>query len=45
MKLIVKRLEVRNFKVFEKLELTLESEYLIVLDGPNGFGKSSFLMH
>ncbi|HAW3340205.1 TPA: purine NTPase [Escherichia coli] len=42
MKLIVKRLEVRNFKVFEKLELTLESEYLIVLDGPNGFGKSSF---
>ncbi|WP_350238076.1 AAA family ATPase [Pectobacterium colocasium] len=42
MKLIVKRLEVRNFKVFEKLELTLESEHLVVLDGPNGFGKSSF---
>lgn len=42
MKLIVKRLEVRNFKVFEKLELILESEHLVVLDGPNGFGKSSF---
>lgn len=42
MKLIIKRLEVRNFKVFEKLELTLESEHLVVLDGPNGFGKSSF---
>ncbi|MBU9808988.1 AAA family ATPase, partial [Rahnella sp. SL6] len=42
MKLIVKRLEVRNFKVFEKIELTLESDHLVVLDGPNGFGKSSF---
>lgn len=42
MKLIIKRLEVRNFKVFEKVELTLESDHLIVLDGPNGFGKSSF---
>ncbi|EKN4209743.1 AAA family ATPase [Yersinia ruckeri] len=42
MKVIIKRLEVRNFKVFEKIELTLESEHLVVLDGPNGFGKSSF---
>lgn len=42
MKLIVKRLAVRNFKVFKKLDLTLESEHLVVLDGPNGFGKSSF---
>jgi DNA repair exonuclease SbcCD ATPase subunit len=42
MKLIVKRLEVRNFKVFEMLELSLDSDHLIVLDGPNGFGKSSF---
>ncbi|CAI1776699.1 recombination protein F [Serratia liquefaciens] len=42
MKVIIKRLEVRNFKVFEKLELTLESDHLVVLDGPNGFGKSSF---
>ncbi|MCX2588828.1 AAA family ATPase [Proteus penneri] len=42
MKVIIKRLEVRNFKVFERLELTLESDHLIVLDGPNGFGKSSF---
>lgn len=42
MKLIVKRLDVRNFKVFEKLELTLDSNHLIILDGPNGFGKSSF---
>lgn len=42
MKLTVKRLEVRNFKVFEKIELTFESEHLVVLDGPNGFGKSSF---
>ncbi|MGO2334072.1 AAA family ATPase [Providencia sp.] len=42
MKVIIKRLEVRNFKVFERIELTLESDHLIVLDGPNGFGKSSF---
>ncbi|QPF26521.1 AAA family ATPase [Klebsiella sp. BDA134-6] len=42
MKMIIKRLEVRNFKVFEKLELKIESEHLVVLDGPNGFGKSSF---
>lgn len=42
MKVIVKRLKVHNFKVFEKLELTLESDHLVVLDGPNGFGKSSF---
>lgn len=42
MKLTVKRLEVRNFKVFKKLELSLDSDHLVVLDGPNGFGKSSF---
>lgn len=42
MKLIVKQLEIRNFKVFDKLELDIESEHLVVLDGPNGFGKSSF---
>lgn len=42
MNLIVKRLEIHNFKVFDKIELTLDSENLVVLDGPNGFGKSSF---
>ncbi len=41
-KLIIKRLVIRNFKIFEALDITLESDRLVVLDGPNGFGKSSF---
>ncbi|MFD1009437.1 AAA family ATPase [Oceanisphaera ostreae] len=42
MALIVKRLVINNFKIFESLDLSVESDHLIVLDGPNGFGKSSF---
>ena len=38
----IKRLSINNFKVFEKRSLELNSDNLIVLDGPNGFGKSSF---
>lgn len=40
--LIIKRLLIRNFKTFEKIDLTINSDHLIVLDGPNGFGKTSF---
>lgn len=42
MTLRVKHLVIENFKIFERLELKVESDYLTVLDGPNGFGKSSF---
>ena len=42
MTLIIKRLSIKNFKAFESIELSIESEHLVVLDGPNGFGKSSF---
>lgn len=42
MTLIIKHLSIKNFKTFESIELSVESEYLVVLDGPNGFGKTSF---
>ncbi|MHA2858772.1 AAA family ATPase [Vibrio harveyi] len=42
MTMIIKRLIVKNFKVFETLDISFDSDNLIVLDGPNGFGKSSF---
>lgn len=42
MTLTIKNLVITNFKLFEYIELTIESNRLIVLDGPNGFGKSSF---
>lgn len=42
MTLRIKHLVIENFKVFERLEIQVESDYLTVLDGPNGFGKSSF---
>lgn len=42
MTLRIKHLVIENFKIFERLEIKLESDYLTVLDGPNGFGKSSF---
>lgn len=42
MNLTIKRLVIQNFKLFKRLELVIDSDRLIVLDGPNGFGKSSF---
>lgn len=40
--LIIKRLSIRNFKTFDRVDLVIDSDHLIVLDGPNGFGKTSF---
>lgn len=42
MNLTVKRLVIQNFKLFERREIVIDNDRLIVLDGPNGFGKSSF---
>ena len=38
----LKKLTVKNFKLFKDLEIEINTENLILLDGPNGFGKSSF---
>ncbi|MHC5225438.1 AAA family ATPase [Ignatzschineria sp. LJL83] len=39
---IIKRLSINNFKSFDHIDLKIDSNNLIVLDGPNGFGKTSF---
>jgi len=36
----INRVEITGFKVFERFEESFESDF-IVLDGPNGFGKTS----
>ena len=39
----IKKISVKNFKLFTNLEIMeLDNSSLIVLDGPNGFGKTSF---
>ena len=38
----VKRIHILNFKPFENYLIKFDSENLIVFDGPNGFGKTSF---
>lgn len=42
MMLKIKNIKVKNFKVFPSLSLDLTSSNLTLLDGPNGFGKTSF---
>lgn len=42
MKLNIKKLTLQNFKAFHFFEFKLNSNNLTVLDGPNGFGKTSF---
>lgn len=37
----ISRLRMQNYKVFEDKELDFNNSKLIVLDGPNGFGKTS----
>ncbi|WP_269517929.1 ATP-binding protein [Alteromonas sp. BMJM2] len=36
------KLKIKNFKVFKEFELNFTSSHLSLLDGPNGFGKTSF---
>lgn len=38
----IKRLKIENFKVFKSKVIEVESENLSLLDGPNGFGKTTF---
>ncbi|CAK3446923.1 AAA family ATPase [Vibrio crassostreae] len=42
MTLRIKKLTIKNFKVFPNLVLDFNSNNLSLLDGPNGFGKTSF---
>lgn len=37
----IKKIYIQNFKVFTKATFTFEDFHLLVLDGPNGFGKTS----
>lgn len=41
MGLKIKRLYIKNFKVFEEIDIDFENSKLTVLDGPNGFGKTT----
>lgn len=38
----LKKLIIENFKVFRFIELPITTQNLALLDGPNGFGKTSF---
>ena len=38
----IKKLQVRNFKTFKDITVEINDAVLTVLDGPNGFGKTSF---
>ncbi len=42
MNIKLKKLTIKNFKVFPFVELKITSTNLALLDGPNGFGKTSF---
>lgn len=37
----IKRIEVSNFKAFKHIDLNLDTSFLLTLDGPNGYGKTS----
>ena len=37
----IKKIYIQNFKVFTKATFKFENSHLLVLDGPNGFGKTS----
>lgn len=38
----INRVQINNFKVFENFQVEFKGSDFIVLDGPNGFGKTSF---
>ena len=42
MKIRIKRIEVEGFKCFQNFSRSFQSENIIIFDGPNGFGKTSF---
>ncbi|WP_419783483.1 AAA family ATPase [Maridesulfovibrio sp.] len=42
MSVFISRMEIENFKLFDKVTVEFEGARLNVLDGPNGYGKTSF---
>lgn len=42
MEIKIKKIYIQNFKAFEKFSCELGSDNIVVFDGPNGFGKTSF---
>lgn len=42
MNIKLKKLTIKNFKIFPYVELEITTTNLALLDGPNGFGKTSF---
>ena len=42
MNIKLKKLTIKNFKIFNFVELEITTTNLALLDGPNGFGKTSF---
>ncbi|MCP2229417.1 DNA repair exonuclease SbcCD ATPase subunit [Pseudomonas silensiensis] len=42
MQVSISKVFIQNFKIFDKVEVDLGSPNLVVFDGPNGFGKTSF---
>lgn len=42
MKVRIKRIEIEGFKCFQSFSRSFQSENIIIFDGPNGFGKTSF---
>ncbi|MBU0613898.1 ATP-binding protein, partial [Patescibacteria group bacterium] len=38
----IKRIQIKNFKLFDELSVEFDNPDLVVFDGPNGFGKTSF---
>ncbi|HAS88328.1 MAG TPA: hypothetical protein DCS48_03355 [Desulfovibrio sp.] len=42
MSVFISRMEIENFKLFDKVPVEFEGAWLNVLDGPNGYGKTSF---
>ncbi|WP_415717015.1 AAA family ATPase [Maridesulfovibrio sp.] len=42
MSIVISRIEIENFKLFDKVPVDFEDARLNVLDGPNGYGKTSF---
>ncbi|NME66580.1 AAA family ATPase [Flammeovirga aprica] len=41
MKLMINKLSIKNFKVFDAITIDFQSKSLNLLDGPNGFGKTT----
>ncbi|WP_397548084.1 AAA family ATPase [Rossellomorea yichunensis] len=40
-KLYINRLYIENFKTIDKAVISFENQDITVLDGPNGFGKTT----